>query len=134
FGSLAGALLVGNHGSGISDVFDPAGNNVLLAELADPAERLLAINGLWALAVGNGTNGGNPNSVLFTAGINGGRDGVFGRLAPLAPGTPVGGFDFVATGVPWPASLAVFSAALVVLGLGGLRTQPRRPGSGDELP
>ena len=78
FGSLAGALLVGNHGSGIIDAFDPSANNVLLAELADAAERLLAINGLWALAVGNGTNGGNPDSVLFTAGINGGRDGCSG--------------------------------------------------------
>jgi len=55
-------------------------------------------------------------------------------LTPVAPGTPVGDFDFVAVGVPWPASLAMFSAALVVLGLGSLRTTFRRSGSGDEYP
>ena len=119
FGSLAGMLLVGNHGDGIIDVFDPAGNDALLAELADPAERLLGIDGLWALAVGNGTNGGESNSILFTAGINGGRDGMFGTLTPVAPGTPVGdfGFVFVAAGVPWPSSLAMLTIAVAALGL-----------------
>jgi hypothetical protein len=71
FGSLAGMLLVANHGNGIIDVFDPAGTNALLAELADPAERRFEIDGLWGLEVGNGTNGGDANSVLFTAGLNG---------------------------------------------------------------
>jgi len=124
FGSLAGMLLVGNHGDGIIDVFDPSGNNALLAELADPAERLLAIPGLWGLAVGNGTNGGDSNSILFTAGINGGRDGMFGSLTPVLPGTPVGDFDFVAVGVPWPSSLAMLTTALIVLRLGGRRDRP----------
>jgi len=124
FGSLAGMLLVGNHGDGIIDVFDPSGNNALLAELADSAERLLAIPGLWGLAVGNGTNGGDSNSILFTAGINGGRDGMFGSLTPVLPGTPVGDFDFVAVGVPWPSSLAMLTTALIVLRLGGRRDRP----------
>lgn len=119
FGSLAGMLLVGNHGDGIIDVFDPAGSNALLAELADAAERLLGIGGLWGLAVGNGTNGGDSNSILFTAGINGGHDGMFGTLTPVASGTPVGDFDFVfvAAGVPWPSSLAMLTVALAALGL-----------------
>jgi uncharacterized protein (TIGR03118 family) len=119
FGSLAGMLLVGNHGDGIIDVFDPAGSNALLAEFADAAERLLGIGGLWGLAVGNGTNGGDSNSILFTAGINGGHDGMFGTLTPVAPGTPVGDFDFVfvAAGVPWPSSLAMLTVPLAALGL-----------------
>ena len=117
FGSLAGMLLVGNHGDGIIDVFDPAGDNVLLAELADPGERLLAIDGLWSLVAGNGTNGGDSNSILFTAGINGGRDGMFGSLTPVLPGTPVGDFGFVAVGVSWPPSLAMVTMAMLALGL-----------------
>lgn len=126
FGSLAGMLLVGNHGDGTMDVFDPSGNNALLAELADSAERLLAIPGLWSLAVGNGTNGGDSNSILFTAGINGGRDGMFGSLTPVLPGTPVGDFDFVAVGVPWPSSLALLTTALIVLRLGRRDRPPVR--------
>jgi hypothetical protein len=108
-------LLVANHGNGIIDVFDPGGTNALLAELADPAERRFEIDGLWGLAVGNGTNGGDANSVLFTAGLNGGHDGLFGTLTPVAPGTPVGPFPGVE--VPWPGSLAMLTVALIALGL-----------------
>ena len=115
FGSLAGMLLVANHGNGIIDVFDPAATNALLAELADPAERRFEIDGLWGLEVGNGTNGGAANSVLFTAGLNGGHDGLFGTLTPVAPGTPVG--DFPGVGIPWPGSLGMLTTALVALGL-----------------
>jgi uncharacterized protein (TIGR03118 family) len=115
FGSLAGGLLVANHGNGIIDVFDPAATNALLAELADPAERRFEIDGLWGLEVGNGTNGGAANSVLFTAGLNGGHDGLFGTLTPVAPGTPVG--DFPGVGIPWPGSLGMLATALVALGL-----------------
>jgi len=115
FGTLAGMLLVANHGNGIIEVFDPGGTNALLAELADPAERRFEIGGLWGLEVGNGTMGGDANSVLFTAGLNDGHDGLFGTLTPVAPGTAVGPFPGV--GVPWPGSLAMMSMALVALGL-----------------
>jgi len=115
FGSLAGELLVANHGNGIIDVFDPAATNALLAELADPAERRFEIDGLWGLEVGNGTNGGAANSVLFTAGLNGEHDGLFGTLTPVAPGTPVG--DFPGVGIPWPGSLGMLTTALIALGL-----------------
>jgi len=122
FDTLAGMLLVANHGNGIIDVFDPGGTNALLAELADPAERRFEIDGLWGLAVGNGTNGGNANSVLFTAGLNGGHDGLFGTLTPVAPGTPVGPFPGVE--VPWPGSLAMLTVALIALGLRAVASAP----------
>src|SRR5262249_36676241 len=74
---------------------------------------LLARGGLWGLAGGHGTNGGNSNSILFTVGINGGRDGMFGSLTPVLPGTPVGDFDFVAVGGPWTPSLAMVTTGLL---------------------
>src|SRR5206468_4193380 len=44
----------------------------------------------WALKVGNGQNGGDANSVYFTAGIVDEKHGLFGSLTPVAPGTPEG--------------------------------------------
>jgi hypothetical protein len=51
---------------------------------------------LWALRFGSGGNGGDPNTLYFTAGINGEQDGLFGKL----------------TAVPEPSTFAL-------LGLGG---------------
>ena len=48
------------------------------------------IDGLWALQVGNGGNGGNANTVYFTAGLDHEMHGLFGSLTPVAQGTPEG--------------------------------------------
>jgi hypothetical protein len=50
----------------------------------------ILIDGLWSLRVGNGRAGGEPNTVYFTAGPNREKDGLFGSLTPVAPGTPCG--------------------------------------------
>src|SRR5262249_29847243 len=47
-------------------------------------------DGLWALKVGNGQNGGNANDVYFTAGLSHENHGLFGKLEPVDPGTPEG--------------------------------------------
>jgi len=81
WGALAGTLLVGNFGNGRVHAYDihaPAahGNEKVVAKgtLALGASPL-AIDGLWALAVG-------PDGQLyFTAGSNGEQNGLFGRLA-----------------------------------------------------
>jgi uncharacterized protein (TIGR03118 family) len=89
FGSLAGSLLVGNFGNGHINAFDPS-NGTFLGGLTDPDGEPIAIDGLWGLHVGNGGNGGDANTVYFTAGLFGETHGLFGSLAPVAPGTPEG--------------------------------------------
>ncbi len=83
FGGFAGALLVGNFGDGRINAFDPSGT--WLGTLNDTNGYPLTIDGLWALAFGNGGNGGEPHTLYFTAGFNGENDGLFGSLAPVSP-------------------------------------------------
>lgn len=81
FGQFAGKLLIGNFGNGHINVFDPA-TGEFLDKLRNPSGQAIVIDGLWALRVGNGGNGGDPNKVYFTAGPNGETNGLFGSLAP----------------------------------------------------
>ena len=81
FGRFAGDVLIGNFGNGHINVFDPA-TGEFLDKLRDPDGKAILIDGLWALRVGNGGNGGDPNKVYFTAGPNGETDGLFGSLEP----------------------------------------------------
>jgi len=99
FGSLGGALLVGNFGDGRIGAFDP-GSGALLGQLPDDGGAPLVIDGLWALAPGNGGNGGSSSSLYFTAGPDGEAHGLFGVL--LA--------------VPEPSSALLWAAGLVLLG------------------
>lgn len=78
---VGGKLLIGNFGNGHINVFDSA-TGELLDKLRDPDGQAIVIDKLWALRVGNGGNGGDPNKVYFTAGPNGETDGLFGSLAP----------------------------------------------------
>src|SRR5262249_5183202 len=63
-----------------------------LGNLTDANGNPLAFEGLWAIAFGNGGNGGDPNALYFTAGINrngpnsfGAADGLFGSIRFVAP-------------------------------------------------
>jgi len=79
FGDVGGDLLVGNFGDGAINAYNPmtgASAGPLLDALGNP----LRIEGLWGLRFGNGGNGGNVNSLYFTAGPNDEAGGVFGRL------------------------------------------------------
>ena len=84
FGRLAGDLLVGNFGDGHINAYTLDKGN-FRGELLDVTTGApITIDGLWALRVGNGgaaPNGGDPNAVYFTAGINGEQDGLFGTIA-----------------------------------------------------
>jgi uncharacterized protein (TIGR03118 family) len=92
FGDFGGDLLVGNFGDGTINAFNPT-TGAFAGTLSDSAGNPIVNSGLWALefrtpVAGNANTGSNPNSLFFTAGINGEADGLFGRLDPIPePGT-----------------------------------------------
>src|SRR5216117_3577876 len=47
--------------------------------------RPIAIDGLWALAFGNGAGAGPTNALFFTAGPFGEQHGLFGKLVVTSP-------------------------------------------------
>ncbi len=81
FGEHGDQLLVGNFGSGTIMAFEADGEFEGL--LKDPQGKPIVIEGLWALAFGNGGRAGRPETLYFTAGPNGESDGLFGSLDPL---------------------------------------------------
>jgi uncharacterized protein (TIGR03118 family) len=88
FGAFAGSLLIGNFGDGRINAFDPA-SNAWVGRVLDTNSAPLMILGLWALAFGNGGNGGDAHTLYFTAGIPGPGaledHGLFGSLSPVYP-------------------------------------------------
>ncbi len=82
-------LLVGNFGDGHITAFDAATGS-MLGQLTDPDGEPIAIDGLWALKVGNDAVGGASDTVYFTAGPFGERHGLFGSLTTAASGSPEG--------------------------------------------
>jgi uncharacterized protein (TIGR03118 family) len=84
FGEFSHALLVGMFGSGQIAAFNPL-NGSFLGLMKASDDTPLGIDGLWALGFGAGnTNSGPYNTLFFTAGPNGEKDGLFGTLVPLA--------------------------------------------------
>jgi uncharacterized protein (TIGR03118 family) len=69
FGSAAGALLVGNFGSGRIDVYRRTDDGwSFRGQLARRDGKPIAISGLWALRFGNGGLAGPRTTLFFTAG------------------------------------------------------------------
>jgi uncharacterized protein (TIGR03118 family) len=78
FGAHSDQLLVGNFGSGTIMTFDADGRFRGLLE--SQHERPVVIDGLWALAFGNGVAAGHTNTLFFTAGPEEESHGLFGSL------------------------------------------------------
>jgi uncharacterized protein (TIGR03118 family) len=99
FGALAGSLLVGNFGDGHVSAYDLA-TDTFLGQVNGAGGQALAIDGLWALSVGNDAGAGSSQSLYFSAGPGDESHGVFG----------------VMRAVPEPRASILFAAGLLVLG------------------
>ena len=99
FGALAGSLLVGNFGDGHISAYDLATDS-FMGQIEDGNGRALAIDGLWALSVGNGAGAGSSNLLYFTAGPGDESHGVFG----------------VMQSVPEPRTTMLVAAGLLLMG------------------
>ena len=90
FGDFSNTLLVGNFGDGLINAFDPS-TGAFLGQIQNAWRTPIAIKGLWGLKFGNGGNGGDSNTLYFTAGIPGPPPGevedhgLFGSIQPVQP-------------------------------------------------
>ncbi|HEY0388840.1 MAG TPA: TIGR03118 family protein [Gaiellales bacterium] len=78
FGRFGGDLLVGNFGNGRINAYDMQ-TGMWQGVLRRPNGRVLAIDGLWGLLVGNGVTG-TPHDLLFSAGIDDESHGLLGEI------------------------------------------------------
>jgi len=87
FGNFGGDLLVGNFGDGLINAYNPT-TGAMQGTLLDTSGADLAIDGLWGLRFGNGAGGASPNTLYFTAGLDGESHGLFGEIVNAPePGT-----------------------------------------------
>lgn len=115
FGAFSSMLLVGNFGDGHINVYDPAAGTAMGALQSASSGAAIAIQGLWALQVGNGKSGGDANAVYFTAGPGGEQHGLFGSLQAgpvLSTSNPVlNGASFLA-GIAQNTWISIFGSNL----------------------
>ena len=83
FGAYSGDLLVGNFGNGrISAYLQLAsGKWVYKGQLRVASGAPIVLDGLWAIAFGNGASAGPTNNLYFTSGPHGQAHGLFGFIA-----------------------------------------------------
>jgi uncharacterized protein (TIGR03118 family) len=113
FGAFAGDLLIGNFGDGAINAFDPASGKSLGA-LADQNGNNISIPGLWALIVGNGGNGGDPNAIYFSAGGANQKHGLLGSIqaAPVVSANAVINAAGPAGGIASNTLISIYGASL----------------------
>jgi uncharacterized protein (TIGR03118 family) len=90
FGTLGGALLIGNFGDGHINAYRRSGGRWRhVGALRDEHGRRLVVNGLWGLAFGNGGMAGRRDELFFTSGPHEWRGvtelGVHGLLGSITP-------------------------------------------------
>jgi uncharacterized protein (TIGR03118 family) len=87
FGPASNMLIVGNFGDGTLLAIDPTSGNVA-GQLLMTNGNVLAIDGLWGIAFGNGQNVGSSNVLFFNAGPNDEMHGLFGRIVTTVIAPP----------------------------------------------
>jgi uncharacterized protein (TIGR03118 family) len=81
FGSFAGDVLVGNFGNGRISAYTQAnGKWVYKGQLRHADGTPIAIDGLWAIAFGNGAAAGPADTLYFAAGPGQEGHGLFGSI------------------------------------------------------
>jgi uncharacterized protein (TIGR03118 family) len=80
FGKFANDLLVGNFGDGLINAYDPA-TGAFVGTLQDTVGKNITIPGLWALYFGNGSSGGDKDTLYFAAGPGGQKHGILGSIS-----------------------------------------------------
>jgi uncharacterized protein (TIGR03118 family) len=81
FGNVAGDLLVGNFGNGRVSAYAQNGSKwVYKGQLRVADGTPIAIDGLWAIAFGNGAASGPTTTLYFLSGPGGEKHGLFGSI------------------------------------------------------
>lgn len=83
FGAYSGDLLVGNFGNGRISAYQQRtdGKWVYKGQVRTANGTPIVIDGLWAIAFGNGSAAGPSNNLYFLAGPTGQTHGLFGFIA-----------------------------------------------------
>lgn len=82
FGVFSGDLLVGNFGNGRVSAYQDRGGGkwVYKGQLRRGDQTLITLDGLWAIAFGNGAAGGPTTTLYFASGPNDETHGIFGSI------------------------------------------------------
>ena len=79
FGSMSGAILIGNFGDGTINAFN-ASSGQSMGPLNASNGSAIVQHGVWGLAFGNDLSNQPSNTLFFAAGPNDEADGVYGRI------------------------------------------------------
>jgi len=82
FGVFSGDILIGNFGNGRVSAYQDRGGGkwVFKGQLRHGDQTIVTIDGLWAIAFGNGAAGGPATTLYFAAGPGGEAHGLFGSV------------------------------------------------------
>lgn len=81
FGRFSNHLLIANFGDGKINAYDPK-NFTFSGQLRTSGGQVLAIDGLWGIAFGNGFQHQPTDSLFFAAGPNAESHGLYGKIEP----------------------------------------------------
>ncbi|MGF6505213.1 TIGR03118 family protein [Paraburkholderia sp. 32] len=79
FGSMSGAILIGNFGDGMINAFN-ASSGQSMGQISGPNGSPIVEQGVWGIAFGNDLSNQPSSTLFFAAGPNDEADGVYGRI------------------------------------------------------